>query len=149
MTDTKDFNLATADKYQLKFFAKELGLALSMSMNESTMREKIEAFHVRNDMDMPTSELGNIPEQHKTQVMYTINIPKSPLPNGDEPVFVGVQGVGYTIPRGINIKVTEGIVECLTNAIQDIVTQDEDGTIHHNEAILYPFSIVEKHEMAA
>jgi hypothetical protein len=99
-------------------------------------------------MEMPVSEL-EMPKSSKPRVMYTINIPKSPLPNGDEPVFVGVQGVGYTIPRGINIKVTEGIVEVLRNAIQDIVTQDEDGTIHHNESMLYPFQIIEKHELAA
>jgi hypothetical protein len=148
MTDQKKFNLATADKYQMKFFAKELGLNLSMNMSEATMREKIEAFHIKNDMEMPVSEL-EMPKSSKPRVMYTINIPKSPLPNGDEPVFVGVQGVGYTIPRGINIKVTEGIVEVLRNAIQDIVTQDEDGTIHHNESMLYPFQIIEKHELAA
>ena len=147
MTDKK-FNLATADKYQMKFFAKELGLSLSMNMSETTMREKIEAFHIKNDMEMPTSELEVAPHL-KTKVMYTINIPKSPLPNGDEPVFVGVQGVGYTIPRGINLKVTEGIVEVLNNAIQDIVTQDEDGTIHHNESMLYPFQIVERHEVSS
>jgi len=148
MTDQKEFNLATADKYQLKFFAKELGLSLSMSMSEHTMREKIQAFHIQNDIELPVSELEMAPAL-KTPIMYTINIPKSPLPNGDEPVFVGVQGVGYTIPRGINVKVNAGIVEVLKNAIQDTVTQDEDGVIHHNESILYPFSIVEVHNQAA
>ena len=147
MIDKKEFNLATADKHQLKYFGKELGLDLTLAMSEGTMREKIEKFHIQNDMDLPVSELEIAPAL-KSTVMYTINIPKSPLPNGDEPVFVGVQGVGYTIPRGINIKVNEGIVEVLRNAIQDTVTQSEDGQIHHNESILYPFSIVEIHKAA-
>jgi hypothetical protein len=149
MTD-QEFNLATADKYQMKFFALEScdGMKLSMAMSEQTMREKIEAHHIQNDLDMPVSEIV-VPAHLKTKTMFTINIPKSPLPNGDEPVFVGVQGVGYTIPRGVNVKVTEGIVEVLRNAIQDNITQDDEGTIHHNEAPAYPFQIVERHEAAA
>jgi hypothetical protein len=148
MIDQAKFNLATADKHQMKYFAKELGLSLSMSMSETTMREKIEKFHVKNDMEMPVSELEVSPAI-KNQTTFTINIPKSPLPNGDEPVFVGVQGVGYMIPRGINLKVPESVVEVLRNAIQDTVTQDEDGTIHHNESPAYPFSVLEKHDVAA
>ena len=69
-----------------------------------------------------------------------INIPKSEKAGGNEPVFVGVQGVGFLIPRGRDITVSPSIVEVLKNAITDNVTQDEDGEMVHNDAPTYPFS---------
>jgi hypothetical protein len=139
MTDLDNFNLATADKHQLKFYAKSLGLDLSLSMTETTMRSRIEKHITENDLEAPVSEVENMPAKGKR---FQIIIPKSADPQGSEPVFVGVQGVGYTIPRAVTVAVPEAVVEVLKNAIQDVVTQDEDGIIHHDYVPAYPFNIV-------
>ena len=140
-----DFNLATADKHEMKFYAaNELkpSLKLSLSMSEATMREKIQKHCAENEVDGPVAEVKPQGKIAKRSHMVTINIAKSEKAGGDEPVFVGVQGVGYTIPRGININVPSPVVEVLKNAMQDIMTQDEDGEIHHNHVLAYPYNVV-------
>lgn len=143
---TEDFNLATADKHQLKYYAKnELipSLKLSLSMTEDTMRTKIQDHCAIHGFAAPTSRIGAKGNDAAKEMHYvTISIAKSDKPGGDEPVFVGVQGVGYTIPRGINIDVPASVVEILKNAMQDLVTQDEDGEIHHNHVLAYPYNII-------
>lgn len=142
MSNKADFNLATADKHQLKYYAKnELDLNLSLSMTETTMREKIQKHCAENDIDAPVARVDG--KQGKTNGKYiTINIAKQDKKGGAEPAFVGVQGVGYTIPRGINVAVPAAVVEVLKNAKQDIVTQDtETGEIHTEEVLTYPFQI--------
>jgi len=143
MTTDTEFNLATADKHQLKFYAKnELSLNLSMAMTETTMRERIQKHCVENDMDAPVARVDG--KQGKKDGKYiTINVAKQDKKGGAEPAFVGIQGVGYTIPRGINVDVPASVVEVLKNAKQDIVTQDsETGEIHKEEILTYPFQIV-------
>jgi len=138
-----EFNLAVADKHQLKFYAKEtLGLALSMNMNESTMRELIQKHCDEKDIEPPVAELGSTPA-NEGEKRVTINIAKQDKPGGSDPVFVGVQGVGVTIPRGINIKVPARYAHALENAVQDIVTQDpETGEIVKEHVLTYPFQKV-------
>jgi hypothetical protein len=138
-----EFNLATADKHQLKFHAKkEYDMNLSLSMTETTMRERIQKHCEDNDIDAPVARVDG--KQGKSNVKYiTINIAKQDKKGGAEPAFVGVQGVGYTIPRGINVAVPLAVVEVLKNAKQDIVTQDsETGEIHKEEVLTHPFQIV-------
>jgi len=140
---TTEFNLATADKHQLKFYAKsELGLNLTLAMTETTMRERIQKHCVENDMDAPVARVDG--KQGKSDGKYiTINVAKQDKKGGAEPAFVGVQGVGYTIPRGINVAVPAAVVEVLKNAMQEIVTQDpETGEIDREEILTYPFQIV-------
>ena len=142
---TTEFNLATADKHQLKFHAKnELDppLNLSMSMTETTMRERIQKHCKDNGMDAPVAQVdGSRGKKHDKYI--TINVAKQDKKGGAEPAFVGVQGVGYTIPRGIDVAVPASVVEVLKNAKQDIVTQDpETGEIHKEPIMTYPFQIV-------
>ena len=143
MTDLENFNLATADKHQLKFYAKEkLELSLSMSMGEETMREKIHEFIVKHDLDQPTSVVEGKGAAKKGG-RCEINIAKQDKPAGSDPVFVGVQGVGYTIPRGINVIVPVAVEHVLQNAITDVVTQDpDDGAIMHDYVPTYPYQLV-------
>jgi len=137
-----DFNLATADKHQLKFHAmEEYGLTLTLSMGEATMRDRIIAHCAKNEIEAPVGEIEG--KKIKGVEYVTINIAKSDKKDGAIPVFVGVQGVAYTVPRGINIKVPPGVVEVLRNAIQDIVTQDpETGAMLHEDVLSYPFQII-------
>ena len=146
--DLENFNLATANKYELKFYAKEkLDLSLTMNMSEGTMREKIQAeANGRDDVEAPKAEIIVKQRSGRKPTEYAIiNISKSDKKGGAEPIFVGVQGVGYTIPRSINIKVPMFIVHALNNAMQDHVTQDiETGELHHDPILTYPFQIVER-----
>jgi len=138
-----DFNLATADKHQLKFHAKnEYGLSLSLVMTETTMRERIQKHCAENKIKPPTAKVdGSRGKKHDKYI--TVNIAKQDKKGGAEPAFVGVQGVGYTIPRGINVDVPASVVEVLKNAKQDIITQDtETGEMHSEEVLTYPFQIV-------
>ena len=144
MSDTKDFNLATADKHQLKFYAKnnlEPSLNLTLNMSDTTMRERIQDHCIKNDIEGPTAKVES---KGATNVKYiTINVAKQDKKGGAEPAFVGVQGKGYTIPRGINVAVPAPVVEVLKNAMQEIVTQDpESGEIHKEPVQTYPFQIV-------
>ncbi len=141
-----EFNLATADKDTLKTYAKNnYDLSLTLNMSEETMRERIIRHCEKNNLELPTYEILDKKSQSdersgKAVGKVVINIPKSEKAGGNEPVFVGVQGVGFLIPRGRDITVSPSIVEVLKNAITDNVTQDEDGEMVHNDAPTYPFS---------
>lgn len=140
-----DFNLATADKHEMKFYAANKltpSLKLSLSMSEATMREKIQRHCADNGTDGPVAEIKAQGKIANNSHLVRINVSKSDKPGGDEPVFVGVQGVGYTIPRGVDIDVPSPVVEVLKNAMQDIITQDEDGEIHHNHVLAYPYNVI-------
>ena len=142
---TTEINLATADRHQMKYYAKEeLGLSLSLSMTETTMREKIAAHCKENGLDAPVAEIGVTKgnKQHRAN-WPTIVIPKQEKKGGDEPVFVGLQGVGYLIPRAIECRVPPGVVGILKNAKQDIITQDDaTGELHTSQVYTYPFQVV-------
>jgi hypothetical protein len=144
MKDLENFNLATADKHMLKYFAKEkLELSLSLSMTETTMRERIQKHCAENDIDGPTSKVEAKGGNSANIKYVTINVAKSDKKGGAEPAFVGVQGVGYTIPRGVDVSVPSSVVEVLKNAMQDIVTQDPDtGEMHSEQVLTYPFQMV-------
>lgn len=137
----EDFNLATADKHQLKYYGGTIGLNLSLAMSEETMRDRIQDHCNANGIEAPVSEVGTSAKDKK-QPRVKINIAKQDKPGGGDPVFVGVQGVGYTIPRGINVDVPAPVVEVLKNAKQDRIFQDEDGNIHSEEVLTYPFQTV-------
>ena len=143
MTTEQEFNLATADKYQLKFYAKtELDLSLSLSMTVATMRERIQKHCVENEMSQPEARVEGT-RKSKGSKYITINIAKTAGKDGAEPAFVGVQGVGYTVPRGIDVAVPAAVVEVLKNAKQDIITQDaETGEIHKEQVLTYAYQVV-------
>lgn len=144
---TKNFNLATANGPQMKAWGKKNlpDLKLTLNMNPDTMREHIldecEKLKIEPPIAIVQTKQDKIKKNDKT---ITINIAKGDKKLGGlEPVFVGFQGVGYLIPRGIPIKVSPAIVEILNNAITDVVTQDDDGEIQHDEVPTYPFSAMQ------
>lgn len=147
-----DINLATADRHQMKFYAKdELGLGLSLSMTEETMRARITAHCAQNDLALPVSDIGGTKGNREDRSKWPqVIIAKQEKKGGDEPAFVGFQGKGFLIPREIPCRVHPGIVEILRNAKQDIVTQDaETGEIYHNEVFTYPFQVIMPGAVAA
>ncbi len=149
-TNDKEFNLATATARSLKTYAaNNLDLKLSLSMSETTMRERIIARCNELQIPAPKAELVVKKARKTSQDYYTINIPKQDKPGGDEPAFVGVQAVGYLIPRNIDVDVPASVVEVLRNGVQDIVTQEEDGDLAIDKVPTYPFQIVKKVEREA
>lgn len=140
-----EINLATADRHQMKFYAKEIGLNLSMAMGEDTMRERIVQYCKQKDLQAPVAEIavaGTTKDQRASWPI--VNIPKQDKKGGEEPAFVGFQGKGYLIPRAIDCRVPPGVIEILRNAKQDIVTQDPDsGELYHNEVYTYPFQVTQ------
>lgn len=142
-----EFNLATADKAALKTFAiNELNLNLPLTMNEDTMKQKIVDRCGELNMDPPKARI-ELPKHAGKHKYVTVNVSKQPVKGdggfGSSPVFVGFQAKGYMIPRGINIDIPEPLVEVLQNAIQDIVTQDDEtGEILHDDLMTHPFQII-------
>jgi len=145
---TEEFNLATADKFELKAYAKETyNLPLTLNMSVETMQRHIHEFCQENNLEMPFSEAGTgktnvVSRKASNEEKITINIATAEGENGDKPIFLGVNGLGYTLPRGIDIDVKRSVVEVLKNAKQDIVTQDKDGAMLHREVLAYPYQVV-------
>lgn len=142
-----DINLATADKQELKTWAiNNIDLQLSMTMNEDTMRQRIIDKCHELQIEPPKAVVEEKrATKGKKQDYYTIIIAKTEKPGGTEPAIVGVQGVLYSIPRGIPIDVPGSVVEVLKNGMQDIVTQDpETNEIHHEDVPTYPYQVIGK-----
>ncbi len=145
--EQKNFNLATADKHELKRFADEsYGLPLSLAMSVETMRMHIHNHCKDNNLETPTSIAGNkegkLVDNHQKRI--TINVSASEGEHGSMPIFIGLNGKGYMIPRGINVDVVPGLVEVLQNAMQDKITQDKEGELLHSSVLTYPFQIVQQ-----
>ena len=144
MTDSNEFNLATEDRGELKVYAaNNLDLNLSMTMSAETMRTKIIAQREALGLDpLLAVVISKKDSTSKNEPRVLINIAKQQGKGGSEDVFVGVQGVGYRIPRALDIAVPKRVAEVLRNAVQTIVTQDDDGLMHHEKVHTYPFSII-------
>jgi len=145
-----EFNLATAEKSALKMYAiNELNLNLPLTMNEDTMRQKIIDECGKLNIPTPTARVEIKSLKNKNLNYVTVNIARQTSPGdhgvGVAPIFVGFQGTGYMIPRGINIDIPEPLVEILQHAVQDIVTQDsESAEIYHSDLLTHPFQIIGK-----
>ena len=66
--------------------------------------------------------------------------------NAVNPVFVGVNGTGYTINRGQEVDVPAAVVEVLNNARETLYERKKDKFgreyMSPREALSYPFSIL-------
>lgn len=61
---------------------------------------------------------------------------------GQQPVFVGVNGVAFLIRRDEDVEVPVPVYEVLANARQTVFKQESDGTLTPREVPRYPFSLV-------
>lgn len=71
----------------------------------------------------------------------TIVIHQSDTDGGDKAVFVGVNGVGYQIPRGKPWDVPVEVIEALNNAVVTRYSSGKDGTVVPMNAPRYAFSV--------
>lgn len=74
-----------------------------------------------------------------------IRVHKTGDRNEQKQVYVGVNGVGYLIRRGVNVEVPEPVVRVLEQAVQTVfdVEADESGLVNalvRREALAYPFT---------
>lgn len=138
-------NFATEDKSELKAWAKNnLDLGLTMNMSAETMRDHILAKCKELQIEPPVAKIIIKQDKAKKNAKtVVIRIAKTKEAGGNEPQFVGVQAVGYYIPRGIDVAVSPGIVEALKNAVADNVTQDDgSGALLHDDVQRVPFTVV-------
>lgn len=138
-------------KVQLKSFARDnLGVTIPSNMLPENMIQKIRDACGEKGVQEPFFEQTTVSGVEQTD---TSNLPKAGYVRiiiakqdnkngGTEPAFIGFQGTGYTVPRGIECDVPRGVVNILGNAKQDIITQDEDTNELLSETIqTYPFEV--------
>lgn len=138
-----NINLMKASPEELKAYGRdELGISLSLTMKPETMRQRIIDACNEQGKPVPISKEDDGPKDAGDG--YTkIVIQKQDKPGGSDPVFVGYQGRGYTIPRGVPVDVPNPVVHILENAIQDIHTQDpETGEMVTQKVPSYPFQVL-------
>lgn len=169
---TRDIPLAEATVEQLRQFANGyLGLFFPPNTSEATIRAKIDAAWdkptiavMEADEDAPLfAEEDNAPKP----AVASAPTPAQPLrpfaldvtsrgdpkvrlivqeqagPGGKRPVFVGVNGVSFTIPRGKEVEIPYRYYAALNDAIEDRHEQDEQtGEINTSRVPSYPFQIV-------
>jgi len=138
--DLKDY----AKLYEIKVFGvkkEDLRKAVSDHMESAsvvTSQPKIETMQVVSTPLDDTSLSG----KQRTKII----IHESQNPNAVNPVFVGVNGIGYTINRGEEVEVPVGVVEALNNARETLYDRKKDELgreyLSARQALSYPFSIL-------
>lgn len=147
----KDLN--TADKAEMREFAREvLGITMTGNLSEDKIRERIRNTCIERGIDIPVSGADAAAREESQQRTRsraeregwpTIMIPDQDKPGGNEPVFVGANGKGYTIPRNVDVQVPHAVVEILKNARQEIVTQRDDGSLDVRKVLTYPYQVID------
>ena len=134
---SQDFNnMKYSELYE---HAKELGLSVKAGMKKVDLIDAIKV-----GTAAPETISGELLKK-SDRVRLTIH--ESSDKNAVDPVFVGVQGIGYTIKRGVPVDVPRSVVTALENARQDIMQPvfDEKGgmSLKIHSALSYPYSVSE------
>lgn len=58
------------------------------------------------------------------------------------PVFVGVNGMGYKIPRNTIVAVPQAVEQVLRDSVNDHITIGDDGLMRHDTSQKFPYDIV-------
>lgn len=132
-----NLNLAELSYKELYAHAKKIGLNPPGGMKTAALLEHI-------------SENSNKGLQKDETVLakedrVTITILESNDKHAVDPVFVGVNGVGYSIKRGVPVPVPRAVMNVLENARQTVydVSHDERGAMKLNprSALSYPYTV--------
>jgi hypothetical protein len=145
--------MSNATKEEMKQYARdELGISLPLTMNETTMRQKISDRMQQMGIVAPTSAdvqgaKGDATKAGKRTGYVTIVVAKSQDKGGGQPAFVGVNAKGYTIPRGVPIAVPNFVELALRYAIQTIYEYDEETLqLTSRDVPTYSYNVVGGHE---
>ena len=135
---------------QLATLAEQLGAMQKQLVEEQNKNASLAAALENSRMEIPNGghvELDEVSMQKlkndvakKNVRMITITIAGA---EGEKnrPVFVGVQGVGWALKRGVKLRVPEPVVHVLSNAIKTHYNCDLEGNIESTEVPAYPFTV--------
>jgi len=139
----------TQDREALVAYArKEFGIKVHPSALIETVRKRVMALKRERDENEEALRQGPVthapgeivdkdvkeelanrppaPTKKDDSDMVTIMIPKA---KGEtQPVFVGVNGRGFTIPRGVKVPVPRSVLGVLENAIESNFDENGDPT---------------------
>jgi hypothetical protein len=168
MTATKKVALGDASRAELyQFVTVHLGIQVGDSATRDQLRTKAAeaGFSDKHKIDaIATDEAATKPAQ-PTEVLASdkatpagpnpdievedpaeqymvIQVQRSELPGGDDPVFASVNGRGIWLPRGEPIKVKRKYVEALDHAVMDVYAETENGLAVPRRVHAYPFSVL-------
>lgn len=93
----------------------------------------------------PTKGKVSIPLiDRKKEALYTVYIAEQDNQDDRQQQFVSVNGKPYLIKRGVDVKnVPQGIVNVLQEAIQTIISKDEDGNDQVRNIPRFNFRIID------
>jgi len=156
----EDFNAKDASYNDLKEYAKLYSIRI-MGVKKAELRQTIQEHIEASAVTAEAKELGISQSLIKSKIVsdkplegkdmsgakrIKIIIHESADPNAVNPVFVGVNGKGFTITRGQEVDVPTGVLEVLNNARETLYERkkDEYGKeyLSPREALSYPFSIL-------
>ena len=151
-----DFNAVTASYKDLKDYAKIYDIRI-MGVKKEELRKNIMEHMATNNqveelsLSQPLIKSAGIPSDKPQEgkvigKRVKIIVHESADPNAINPVFIGVNGRGYTINRGVEDEVPSNVVDVLNNARETIYDRKRDDFgkefLVAREALSYPFSIL-------
>jgi ribosomal protein L21E len=136
-------NIETAPVQELRAYAKEeFGLTFQVGTTKAAMLDAVKSA-LGQDPAKTDSAPQAISKKSRDGKRVTINIHKSANPSDPDPVYVGLNGVGVTIPRGVDVSVLEGYVAILRHAVRKTYhTDQKTGDTIESESHAYPFSVI-------
>jgi hypothetical protein len=134
-----EFNLNRAPKVDLEAKALEIGIDPE-GKTAMKLREEIAAALGEPLVVEQSKPQSKIEAELKKQKRVKITI--SPDDNDSQPVFVGVNGVGFSIDRGREVEVPASVVEVLRHAIKKVPVKEGHRVVGWREVQMYPFQVV-------
>ena len=121
----------------------------------TTKKSMVEAINQKINGEEPVKaaplDVGaKVAGDKKDEGRVTVVIHKSGDPSEVDPVFLGLNGKGITIPRGVECRVKKGYVSILENAKK--VTyhfNKKTGETEPRESHSYPFSVIKQTAMSS
>jgi len=138
-------NIETAPAKELRAYAKEeLDLTFPIGTTKTAMLDAVKSALGQEVQETTTDSAPSaISKKSRDGKRVTINIHKSANPSDPDPVYVGLNGIGITIPRGIDVDVLEGYVSILKNAVRTTYHTDaKTGDVTVSNSHAYPFSVI-------
>lgn len=169
-TATLNVKLSEASRDEMLVFAQQnLGIDLPRNISADQCRAKIKAAWDKDTFPV-TVTVGDAAEAPEAPAPFAAPAPpaadndaerlvsagggrdpvvmlilyESERPGGKRDVFVGVNGIGMTIPRGRKVPVPYRYYHIIANAVEDVVTEDEEThELITNQVPRYPHQVVE------
>lgn len=137
-------NIETAPAKELRAYAKEeLDLTFPIGTTKTAMLDAVKSALGQEVKETTDSAPSAISKKSRDGKRVTINIHKSSNPSDPDPVYVGLNGRGIMIPRGVDVDVLEGYISILKNAVRTTYhTDSKTGNIVTSNSHAYPFSVI-------